>query len=170
MPICASRAQSVFLRVVESPSCERAALLEADCGHDIELCQRVEALLAAHESDDSLLDCPPVTLTGPGETPSTEVGSCQPSPGERVGVYTLLQKLGEGGMGAVWAAEQHGPVRRRVALKLIKPGMDSRQVLRRFEAERQAVALMDHTNIAKVFDAGTTAERSEEHTSELQSR
>src|SRR6516162_7707457 len=78
--------------------------------------------------------------------------------GDGIGPYKLLQKLGEGGMGAVWVAEQHEPVKRRVALKLIKPGMDSARVLRRFEAERQALALMDHTNIAKVFDAGTTPE------------
>jgi len=74
-----------------------------------------------------------------------------------IGPYKLLQKLGEGGMGTVWVAEQIEPVRRRVALKLIKPGMDSRQVLSRFEAERQALALMDHPNIAKVFDGGLTS-------------
>ena len=79
-------------------------------------------------------------------------------PGSRIGPYKLLQKLGEGGMGTVWVAEQTEPVKRRVALKVIKPGMDSTQVLRRFEAERQALALMDHTHIAKVFDAGTTSE------------
>src|SRR3984885_2859579 len=73
-----------------------------------------------------------------------------------IGPYKLLQKLGEGGMGAVWVAEQQEPVKRRVALKLIKPGLDSAQILRRFEAERQALALMDHASIAKVLDAGTT--------------
>jgi serine/threonine protein kinase len=77
-------------------------------------------------------------------------------PDVRIGPYKLLQLLGEGGMGTVWVAEQAEPVRRRIALKVIKPGMDSQEVLRRFEAERQALALMDHTNIAKVFDAGTT--------------
>src|SRR5262245_41755891 len=76
--------------------------------------------------------------------------------GDRVGPYKLLELIGEGGMGEVWAAEQAEPVRRRVAMKLIKPGMDSRQVLARFEAERQALALMDHPNIARVLDAGTT--------------
>src|SRR5216683_2119636 len=76
--------------------------------------------------------------------------------GDRIGRYKLLQKIGEGGMGAVWMAEQLEPVRRQVALKLIKPGMDSGQVLARFEAERQALALMDHPNIAKVLDAGAT--------------
>src|SRR6266446_8871317 len=76
--------------------------------------------------------------------------------GDRIGRYKLLQKLGEGGMGSVWMAEQQEPVKRRVALKAIKPGMDTRQVLARFEAERQALPLMDHPNIAKVLDAGAT--------------
>src|SRR5208337_4561021 len=77
--------------------------------------------------------------------------------GSRIGLYKLLQKIGEGGMGTVWMAEQTQPVRRKVAVKLIKPGMDSAQVIARFEAERQALAMMDHPNIAKVHDAGTTA-------------
>ena len=83
-------------------------------------------------------------------------GPATEQPGTIIGPYKLLQKLGEGGMGTVWVAEQSEPVKRRVALKLIKAGMDSTQVLRRFEAERQALALMDHPNIAKVLDAGTT--------------
>lgn len=101
------------------------------------------------------------TLTAPNGRP-TEVGSVVRNiigglrPGVKVGPYKLLQLLGEGGMGAVWMAEQEQPVRRMVALKAIKPGMDSHQVLGRFEAERQALALMDHPNIAKVLDAGTT--------------
>src|SRR5208337_38332 len=77
-------------------------------------------------------------------------------PGSRIGPYKLLQQIGEGGMGTVYMAEQAEPVRRRVALKVIKPGMDTRQVVARFEAERQALAMMDHPNIARVFDAGTT--------------
>ena len=76
--------------------------------------------------------------------------------GERIGRYKLLQKIGEGGFGEVWMAEQREPVKRRVALKIIKLGMDSRQIVARFEAERQALAMMDHPNIAKIFDAGTT--------------
>ena len=77
-------------------------------------------------------------------------------PGSVIGPYRLLQRIGEGGMGVVYLAEQTIPIRRKVALKIIKPGMDSRQVIARFEAERQALALMDHPNIAKVYDAGTT--------------
>ncbi len=89
---------------------------------------------------------------------STETARPQsPIPPERIGPYRLLQKLGEGGMGEVYEAEQEKPVRRKVALKIIKPGMDSRQVLARFEAERQALAMMNHPNVAKVFDAGATA-------------
>src|SRR6187455_118988 len=85
-----------------------------------------------------------------------------PPPGDRVGTtigrYKLLERIGEGGFGVVYMAEQHHPVRRRVALKIVKPGMDSRQVLARFEAERQALAIMDHPNIARILDAGTTPE------------
>ena len=80
-------------------------------------------------------------------------------PGNRVGPYKLLQQIGEGGMGVVYMAEQEEPVRRKVALKIIKPGMDTKQVIARFEAERQALAMMDHPNIAKVLDAGTTDTR-----------
>ena len=77
-------------------------------------------------------------------------------PGTRIGPYKLLQQIGEGGMGVVYMAEQQEPVRRKVALKIIKPGMDTKQVIARFEAERQALAMMDHQNIARVLDAGTT--------------
>jgi serine/threonine protein kinase len=95
--------------------------------------------------------------SAPGGTPPAHAGGAPEEVGSRIGPYKLLQRLGEGGMGAVWVAEQTEPVKRRVALKLIKPGLDSAPVLRRFEAERQALALMDHPHIAKVLDAGTTA-------------
>ena len=101
----------------------------------------------------------PPDLTG-GYVPSPEdqgsPGLSAEGPGTRIGPYKLLQKIGEGGMGAVYMAEQEQPVRRGVALKVIKPGMDTRQVVARFEAERQALALMDHPGIAKVHDAGAT--------------
>src|SRR5262249_35860577 len=101
-------------------------------------------------------DAPNDLMVAPAEkADSISVGE---TVGTTIGPYRLLQKLGEGGMGAVWVAQQTEPVKRRVALKIIKPGMDSPQVLHRFEAERQALALMDHTNIAKVLDAGTTRE------------
>ena len=95
-------------------------------------------------------DLPDGQTSAPALRPITE------GPGSRIGPYKLLQKIGEGGMGAVYMAEQEKPVRRKVALKVIKPGMDTDQVVARFEAERQALAMMDHPNIAKVFDAGAT--------------
>jgi serine/threonine protein kinase/tetratricopeptide (TPR) repeat protein len=158
MALDPQRLKELFLRAaeIESPA-ERAAYLERECGNDAELRRKLEALLHAHDDSDSFL------APGPTSDP-TPTGDEQPhaessdAAGDVIGPYKLLQKLGEGGMGAVWVAEQHQPVKRRVALKLIKPGMDSTQVLRRFEAERQALALMDHTSIAKVFDAGTTTQ------------
>jgi non-specific serine/threonine protein kinase/serine/threonine-protein kinase len=109
----------------------------------------VQELLAAYESSDGFLDRPPPNATV-DEQPVTE------RPGTVIGPYKLKEQIGEGGMGLVFVAEQQEPVRRKIALKIIKPGMDSKQVIARFEAERQALALMDHQNIAKVFDAGTT--------------
>jgi serine/threonine protein kinase/tetratricopeptide (TPR) repeat protein len=135
---------------------ERAAFLDTNCT-DPEMRHRVEGLLKAHDAAGGVLDQSPATgayTLQPGARDVPAAGSEQP--GERIGPYKLLQKLGEGGMGSVWVAEQSEPVKRRVALKLIKAGMDSNQVLRRFEAERQALALMDHQHIAKVLDAGTT--------------
>jgi serine/threonine protein kinase/tetratricopeptide (TPR) repeat protein len=156
MPADPQRLKELFLAAVELPSpAERVALLDRECGADAELRLRVEALLRAHDDSAGILAG---AASGPG--PTADLPPPEPEPevvGTCVGPYRLLQKLGEGGMGAVWVAEQHEPVRRRVALKVIKPGMDSAQVVRRFAAERQALALMDHTNIARVFDAGTTA-------------
>src|SRR5262249_54189431 len=110
----------------------------------------VESLLRAFDQADNFLELP-----APASLPTTDEPAREP-PGTVIGPYKLLEQVGEGGMGLVFLAEQAKPVRRKVALKLIKPGMDSRQVLARFEAERQALALMDHPNIAKVLDAGTT--------------
>jgi serine/threonine protein kinase len=142
------RAQSVFLAAVERPSLGRATFLDSECNGDDELRQRVEALLKAHDEPGSFLDAPP---------PGIEVATMPPideRPGTVIGPYKLLEQIGEGGFGVVFLAEQERPVRRRVALKIIKPGMDTRQVIARFEAERQALAMMDHPNIAKVLDAG----------------
>jgi serine/threonine protein kinase/tetratricopeptide (TPR) repeat protein len=149
--------------VEKADPAERAAYLDAACGGDATLRRHVEALLHKREQAGSFLNSPvPGTTTGDPtgrDQPATGVESAATAEaaGDRVGPYKLLQKLGEGGMGVVWVAEQAEPVRRRVALKVIKAGMDSAQVLRRFEAERQALALMEHANIAKVFDAGATA-------------
>jgi len=130
---------------------ERAAYLERACGDDTNLRAKVEDLLKAHEEAGSFLDAPPfdpnVTLS---TSPLTE------GPGTIIGRYKLLEQIGEGGFGVVYMAEQQEPIRRRVALKIIKLGMDTRQVIARFEAERQALAMMEHPNIAKVLDAGAT--------------
>jgi WD40 repeat protein/serine/threonine protein kinase len=130
---------------------ERAAYLDEVCHGKPELRQRIEALLRAHEDASGFLQ-------EPAEKPAATLG--EPSDGSRpgtvIGQYKLRELIGEGGMGLVFVAEQQKPVRRKVALKIIKPGMGSRAVIARFEAERQALALMDHPNIAKVLDAGTT--------------
>src|SRR5687767_8190871 len=135
---------------IEAPD-ERQALVARACGEDVELKNQVERLLRAHFHGRSILDAP-VQPVATVDAPITE------TPGTVIGPYKLLQQIGEGGMGVVWMAEQTHPVQRKVALKVIKPGMDSRQVIARFEAERQALAMMDHVNIARVFDGGTTGE------------
>jgi len=129
---------------------ERAAYLDGACGKDVSLRRRVEDLLAKHFQQDSFMKKPAV------EGSPTVVLPISEGPGAVIGRYKLLEKLGEGGFGAVYVAEQKEPVKRRVALKIIKLGMDTKQVIASFEAERQALALMDHPNIAKVFDTGTT--------------
>jgi tetratricopeptide (TPR) repeat protein/serine/threonine protein kinase len=144
---------SLFCGALERSSAdERAGYLAAACGQDAELRERIEALLRAHEQaggflwDKSAVDDPRATVDDP----------ISERPGTVIGPYKLMEQIGEGGMGLVFVAEQQQPVRRKVALKVIKPGMDTRQVVARFEAERQALALMDHPHIAKVFDGGTT--------------
>jgi eukaryotic-like serine/threonine-protein kinase len=144
--------ESIFLGALEKETPEqRAAFLAAACGGDEALRHSVELLLWAHEKAGDFLQRTP-TCSGRITDRSPAEG-----PGSRIGPYQLVQKIGEGGMGAVWMAEQTEPVCRRVALKVIKPGMDSKQVIARFEAERQALALMDHPHIAKVLDAGATS-------------
>ncbi len=138
----------------------RATYLDKACGSDSELRQRVEALLAAFGQAGSFLQQPAADPAGTSDLPPPGLSlnsTLAEGPGTVIGPYKLLQQIGEGGMGTVFLAEQTQPVQRKVALKLIKSGMDSRQVIARFEAERQALALMDHPNIAKVLDAGTTA-------------
>src|SRR5262249_52785933 len=124
------------------------------CAGDARLRQQVDALLEAHERAEGFLESAPKGLdfnrTVPIPTLPTE------KPGDRIGRYKLLQQIGEGGCGVVYMAEQEEPIHRRVALKVIKLGMETKQVVARFEAERQALALMDHPNIAKFFDAGVT--------------
>ena len=132
---------------------ERRNFLAQACGEDIELRNRIEALLGADEKAKSFLAGSPFEQNSPTwESPQlAKIGSW-------VGPYKLLQQIGEGGMGLVFMAEQSVPVRRRVAVKIIKPGMDTKQVLARFDAERQALAMMDHPNIARVLDVGSTVD------------
>jgi serine/threonine protein kinase/WD40 repeat protein len=139
---------------------ERAAFLEQACSTDVALRGRVEELLSEQEQLGSFLERPAQGLEGTGPFASTLTDATENfasvALGTVIGPYKLVQKIGEGGMGTVYLAQQTEPVKRLVALKVIKPGMDSRQVIARFEAERQALALMDHPNIARVLDAGTT--------------
>jgi eukaryotic-like serine/threonine-protein kinase len=153
--------ETLFHLALEKPAAERAAFLDRACGGDTTLRQRLDALLLAHANPGSFLQGPAVKAMADSDLPDTVRPGLGPGrlcegPGSRVGPYRLLQQIGEGGMGVVFLAEQAEPVRRQVALKVVKPGMDSAQVIARFEAERQALALMDHPHIAKVFDAGTT--------------
>jgi serine/threonine protein kinase len=129
---------------------ERAAWLDRQCHGDARLRERIDVLLKAFDQAGSLLENPAVAVGLTTDEPITE------GAGTIIGSYKLLQQIGEGGMGVVYMAEQQEPVRRTVALKIIKPGMDSRPVIARFEAERQALAMMDHQNIARVLDVGTT--------------
>jgi serine/threonine protein kinase/WD40 repeat protein len=145
--------REIFLEALEMTTPKaRAAYLQTACGGDGTLRRKVEELLKEHFSNDSLLAGSALEAERPGiaEAPIEE------GPARMVGRYKLLEKLGEGGFGEVWMAEQREPVKRRVALKIIKLGMDSRQVVARFEAERQALAMMDHANIARIFDADIT--------------
>ncbi len=145
--------RALFCEALECPSEEeRRAFLDRVCGDDRELRSRIEALLAAHQEAGAFLERPASPPTGLWEEPAP----VEP-PGATIGPYVLIERLGEGGMGVVYRAEQTQPVHRKVALKIIKPGMDTEQVVARFELERQALALMDHHNIARVLDAGATA-------------
>jgi serine/threonine protein kinase len=141
----------IFKAAVKLGPEQRVAYLDQACGPNQELRREVESLLRAHDASSSFLQDPP--------SPPQATRDYEPiaeRPGTVIGPYKLMEQIGEGGMGLVFVAEQQHPVRRKVALKIIKPGMDSAQVIARFEAERQALAMMDHQNIAKVHDAGTT--------------
>jgi len=155
MPQPPEREIEVFNAALELPPAERVAYLDLVCAGDHALRKRVEELLQAGDKAGAFLGTPAADPQSAGGTIRLAHIPTQ-KPGDRIGRYKLLQQIGEGGCGVVYMAEQEEPVRRRVALKVIKLGMDTKSVIARFEAERQALALMDHPNIAKVLDAGAT--------------
>src|SRR4030095_1032557 len=149
----ADRLIDIFNEAKALPDANREAFVAAACGPDAELKAQVLSLLQAHQSAGEFLQSQPAL------SPEIEAELARLKPeevGERIGPYKLREQIGEGGFGVVWVAEQQEPVRRTVALKIIKMGMDTREVVARFEQERQALAMMDHPNIARVFDAGAT--------------
>jgi serine/threonine protein kinase/WD40 repeat protein/tetratricopeptide (TPR) repeat protein len=151
MNVPQDKAKSVFVTALEiSSASDRQAYVDAQCGGNEALRREIQELLQHHAQMGAFLDLPARGLPATVDEPMSE------RPGTVIGPYKLLEQIGEGGFGLVFMAEQQEPIRRKVALKLIKPGMDSKQVIARFEAERQALALMDHPNIAKVFDGGAT--------------
>jgi len=145
-------AVEIFSAALALPAAARPAFLKTACGGNEAVRLQVENLLRAHDEAGDFLKQAAAETLGRGD-----LGRVGEKPGDRVDRYKLLQPIGEGGCGVVFMAEQEEPVRRRVALKIIKPGMDTKSVIARFEAERQALALMEHPNIAQVLDAGATA-------------
>jgi serine/threonine protein kinase/Flp pilus assembly protein TadD len=160
MAVRSPNEQAIFEGARNAQNAERRkAHLDQHCGNDAELRRRIDALLRAYDEGESFLESPPPELGANAfsvdDSPAVERPFTEGT-GTVIGPYKLLERIGEGGFGVVFLAEQERPVRRKVALKIIKPGMDTRQVIARFEAERQALAMMDHPNIAKVHDAGAT--------------
>jgi eukaryotic-like serine/threonine-protein kinase len=161
MALDPARVKSLFLAAADIANpADRAAYLDRECGSQADLRARVEALLRANDASP-LPEAGAVDVTGPFMPDVSPAASIADAPPQEdyagtviAGKYTLVERIGEGGMGSVWRAKQSEPVKRYVAVKLIKAGMDSKQVLARFEAERQALALMDHPSIAKVLDGG----------------
>ena len=162
MPEPIDREEAIFEAAVHLETMERTEYLSRVCGPDAKMRERIASLLAAHDRAGAFLEQPAsgAALLATVKLPEVEnrdrATGLTEKPGDQIGRYKLLQQIGEGGCGVVYMAEQEEPVRRRVALKIIKAGMDTRQVIARFEAERQALAMMDHPNIARVLDAGAT--------------
>ena len=158
MEAARQRIEALFEAALELTPAERHAFLERECADDPALRARVGRLLAAHGSSEVFFDdCRSALKVAESGGEVSELPDLERELGARIGPYKILQKIGEGGCGVVYMAEQEKPIRRRVALKIIKLGMDTKSVIARFEAERQALAMMDHPNIARVLDAGATA-------------
>ncbi len=152
-----SQLEAIYYAALERPSqADRSAYLDSACNDDPNLRIRVEKMLAAQRDAGSFLESPPSAIAVAGSERTDHFCPVTEQPGTLIGPYKLLEQIGEGGMGVVYMAQQTQPVKRKVAVKVIKPGMDSKQVIARFEAERQALAMMDHPNIARVLDAGAT--------------
>lgn len=150
-----AKAQQIFGDSIELPVAERGPYIATACGSDEVLRAEVESLVASMDEAGGFLSAPTGRLEDAGAA-TLDASPLREQPGSRIGRYKLLQLIGEGGFGSVFMAEQDHPVRRKVAIKIIKLGMDTKQVIARFEAERQALAMMDHPNIARVLDAGAT--------------
>lgn len=148
--------EELYQAAILQPPEKQGEFLRQACPTDAGLCAEVESLLKAAGEDSPFLEDSPLSANAEADLPTGTFGPMESAAGTVIGPYKLIQPIGQGGMGEVWLAEQRLPVRRRVAIKLIKAGMDTREVVARFESERQALALMDHPAIAKVFDAGST--------------
>src|SRR5262245_24943409 len=150
--------RDIFIAALQlDDSAERQTYLDKVCADKPHLRAQVEELLRLYEKAGTFLEKPAAPpATGGAVLKSADPATPAEDHGGFIGAYKVVQTSGEGGMGVVWMAAQHQPVQRKVALKIIKAGMDTRQVIARFEAERQALAMMDHPNIARVFDAGAT--------------
>ena len=166
MDLTSEREAAIFSAARRLPANERALYLDAACAGDALFRRQIEELLEADDSAGAFLaelaaGAGGTVRVGAGLDPAATVeasASHSERPGDTIDRYKLMEQIGEGGFGVVYVAEQKEPVKRRVALKIIKLGMDTRSVMARFEAERQALAMMDHPNIAKVLDAGSTPE------------
>ena len=150
------REAQIFGDALALPAEERQRFIEEACRGDDELRKRIEGLVLAYESAGGFMSAQPGAESPDPIRDGPSPPRVADAEGNFIGRYKLLQKLGEGGCGVVWMAEQAEPVRRRVAIKIIKLGMDTKEVIARFDAERQALAMMDHPNIAKILDAGAT--------------
>lgn len=148
-------AQRIVEEALERHGAAREEFVRHSCGSNADLLVEVRSLLGAHAAAGEFLTAPTNSLVA-ATSATTLTGGFHVAPGTRIGPYKILQHIGEGGFGHVFIADQESPIQRRVALKVIKLGMDTRQVVARFEAERQALALMDHPNIARVLDGGAT--------------